>query len=156
MGKSGSDAPSRATAWSLSAMTQELWKSQVCSCRAAEGEVENIVGLRRSPHLPCHGQPTQAVPAAGVSRLWMGWKCLVSQRAKMMLGRRKKEQHPMLKLAAFCKKRVCGSPLGCAGRGSPQGLGGVGSLAVAVPSGVGESGLLQTSKAIWDTAWFAS
>lgn len=43
----------------------------------------------------------------------MGRKCLVSLMAKMMLGMRKKVQHPRLNQKAFCKERARGSLLSC-------------------------------------------
>lgn len=56
----------------------------------------------------------------------MGQKRLVSLRAKVMLGMRKKEQHSWPKQVVFCKERGCRSPLGCVRRGSRQGLEGLG------------------------------
>ena len=56
----------------------------------------------------------------------MGRKCLVSLMAKMMLGMRKKVQHPKLNQKAFYEERARGSPLSCLGRGSPQALEGFG------------------------------
>lgn len=45
---------------------------------------------------------------------------MVSLMAKMMLGMRKKVQHPRLNQKAFCEERTRGSPLSCTGRGSPR------------------------------------
>lgn len=81
-------------------------------------------------------------PAAYMSRLRMGRKCLESLMAKMMLGMRKKVQQPKLNQKAFCKERTRGSPLSCVRRGSPWGLG---SLEVA---GCGVSGLLMVLVAL--------
>lgn len=114
-------------------MTRGMWKGQVSSepVELEKEKEENIRGSRRSPHLPSLHPPTPGsppahpMPASYMSRLRMGRKCLVSLMAKMMLGMRKKVQHPRLNQKAFCKEIAWGSPLSCMGGGSPQALGGV-------------------------------
>lgn len=84
--------------------------------------------------------------ASYMSRLRMGRKCLVSLMAKIMLGMRKKVQHPRLNQKAFCKERTHGSLLGCAGRGGTKRD--LGSLVVAGPSVRCSNGVLTQGSAM--------
>lgn len=63
------------------------------------------------------------MPTVYMSLLRMGRKCLVSLMAKMMLGMRKKVQHPRLNQKAFCKERAHRSCLAVQGEAGPEGSG---------------------------------
>lgn len=87
-------------------MTRGMWKGQVSSepveLQRRRRKHGGLVG--EEPTSPVPASPPSP-PASHMSRLRMGRKCLVSLTAKMMLGMRKKVQHPRLNQKAFCKER---------------------------------------------------